>query len=156
MLVHDDKGGISGAAVFVALLDLLQKVDEAMLPPDSQLEWVQQEEVIDTLNIFSVVNGLRIARGKMIRNFEEYVFWFRAVVYYAQRKSEYAMIISPNPDAPIVVHNPDDAQDPYTTAMNVRESPDSDHIFYYYIDGSATKQLERPQSVSYVLSEDGE
>ena len=88
MLVHDGNGGISEAAIFMALFYLLEEIDEASLSSGSPNALrIKQEE--ETLDIFGTVDNLRNGRMKMIRSHDEYNFLHRAVVYYTQNKTEF-------------------------------------------------------------------
>jgi hypothetical protein len=98
MVVHDDNGGTSGAAVFLTLLGLLEQVDEAMSSIDSQNDNAKESPIID---IFRAVNIMRRKRMKMIQNFEEYVFLFKCVVYYIHHKEDFAQNVKLK-DTPLV------------------------------------------------------
>ena len=88
MLVHDDNGGVSQAAIFVALLSVFEEIDEASLTPGSaNTIRVKQED--QTLDIFGVVDNLRSKRMKMISCSDEYKFLYKAAIYYAQNKARF-------------------------------------------------------------------
>ena len=95
MVVQDAGGGISGAAVFVALYQLLQTVDEAILL-HSKHGSESADVKIPTLNIYKTVDDLRKNRGRMISTFAEYQYLFRCVKKYMQKRSFFNGIDVPN------------------------------------------------------------
>ena len=90
ILAHDDQGGISGAAVFVTLYDLLQIVDTAILTKKVNTDQSKDDQ---TLNIYDFVRELRKKRDNMIKDFDEYTFLFKALIYYAQNKSDFDKLL---------------------------------------------------------------
>ena len=93
ILAHDDQGGISGAAVFIALYDLLEVIDNEMVSTDSSFKTVKEGS--KNLDVFRFVKDLRRKRDKMINYFDEYQFLFRALVHYAQNMSYYEKYLPP-------------------------------------------------------------
>lgn len=81
MSVQDEKNGVSEAAVFVTLINLLEQIDEAL---------IKRSKTGDrSIDIYKTVNDLRSKRMQMVHKFEEYDFIFKAVVYYAKHKERY-------------------------------------------------------------------
>ena len=91
LMAQDDKGGISGAAVFIVLYNLLEKFDEALLHLDAEFEEPSDES--DGLDVYDAVNEFRKSRALVISSFSEYAFLFRALTFYAQNKREFDQII---------------------------------------------------------------
>ena len=87
LLVYDDLGGISGAAVLVSLMHLLEEIDDALLASKSEVGKSASDSM--TINIFETVDNLRCKRMGMIRNIEEYTFLHQSVMYYANHKEQY-------------------------------------------------------------------
>ena len=77
MVVQDDHGGSSTAAIFISLLCLLEQIDGALL---SGNYGINEKEPL-SIDIFKKVSELRRKRMKMITNFEEYKFLYQCVMY---------------------------------------------------------------------------
>ena len=88
LVLQDEFSGSSGAAVFVALLELLKKIDDCYIDYKTQNEVVKGE-----ISIFELVHGLRNKRAKMIQSYEEYQLLYRALIHYSQNKQEYDEIL---------------------------------------------------------------
>ena len=76
VLVTDYRGGVGASAVFLAMYETMQDVDEAFTH-DNQLK--QSAKDID---VFSIVNRLRKDRDKMIEDFANYQLIFKCLGYY--------------------------------------------------------------------------
>ena len=87
MLVHDEQGGKVGAAVFVALLYLLEEIDDAVMAAKSHVGKLEEEDF--TINIFETVNNLRSKRMGMIENLGEYTFLHQALIFYMKNKGKF-------------------------------------------------------------------
>ena len=121
MLAYDDLGGVSGAAVLVSLLYLLEEIDDALLASKSDVGKSGSDSM--AINIFETVDDLRCKRMGMIRNIEEYTFLRQSVLYYAKYKERYddllreegaeqpSQSIYVNDDEPKV--NPNNTEDEY-------------------------------------------
>ena len=83
MIVHDNNNGVSEAAIVIALLFILEDLDEALESCDSND--VRSERI----DIFKVVDELRGKRLKMVDTFQAYDFIYKAVAHYGQNKSKY-------------------------------------------------------------------
>ena len=81
--IQDEESGVSEAAIFVALLTLLEQVDEALLSQS------KSDEDDQTIDIFKTVNELRSKRMQMVKTFNEYQFIYQAVDYYVKNKTRY-------------------------------------------------------------------
>jgi hypothetical protein len=83
LVAHDGDGGVSGASVFVALYDLLQRVDES-LPCDntSNGKWSVDENT--QLDVFTAVNTLRRERASMVNNYANYKLLFMCLEHYGR------------------------------------------------------------------------
>ena len=85
IVAHDDQGGVSGAAVFVALLHALEDMDDKSVQSESGTEGpLKASKETNTLDVFSIVDELRKKRMKMVCNQEDYVLIFKAMQRYAQ------------------------------------------------------------------------
>ena len=84
MLVQDENEGVSAAAIFVALLILLEKIDDAFVTMDSH-----KDDKTAFIDIFKTVNELRSKRMQMVQTFEDYQFLYQSVAYYVQNKNHY-------------------------------------------------------------------
>ena len=67
MVLQDDFSGSSGAAVFLALLEMLESIDDAITKPS-----IEPNRIKGEINVFNVVSELRKKRAKMIMNYEQY------------------------------------------------------------------------------------
>ena len=83
MVIHDDHSGVSEAAIFAVLFDLLEQLDDALLHTNRQCDKNQN------LDVFNAVNDLRKKRMKMVQSFEEYRFVHDVLMYYAKHKASY-------------------------------------------------------------------
>ena len=70
LLVHDDPGGVGGAAVFVALLRLLEQIDDAVTAAKSH--GGKLEDGYLTIAVLRTIHGLRCKRMVMIQNLDQY------------------------------------------------------------------------------------
>ena len=84
LLVHDEKGGIGGAAAFIALLQLLEKIDDAVTVAKSHVGKLEEDDFM--INVFETIHDLRCKRMGMIQNVEEYIFLYQALIYYVNNK----------------------------------------------------------------------
>ena len=89
MVVQDDHGGSSTAAIFISLLCLLEQIDGALL---SGNYGINEKEPL-SIDIFKKVSELRRKRMKMITNFEEYKFLYQCVMHYVHHKDDYDKLI---------------------------------------------------------------
>ena len=80
MLITDDDAGVSGAALFLALYEMLEKVD-ACLDENNRVK-----TSADDINVFDVVNRLRKDRMNMVNTLSAYQFLHLCVVEYCQNK----------------------------------------------------------------------
>ena len=88
MLVQDENEGVSEAAIFVALLILLEKLDESSMSLDKNLE--DSPAVVD---IFETVNKLRSRRMQMVQTFDEYQFLYHSLTMYAKNKTSFDKLL---------------------------------------------------------------
>ena len=95
MVVHDDHGGSSAAAIFISLLFLLEQIDGAML---SDCISGGKRKNSQSVDIFQTVNSLRKKRMKMIKSMEEYKFLYQCTMYYVHHKQDYDELIKPKED----------------------------------------------------------
>ena len=82
MVVQDNKGGVGGAAVYVALLQLMQAVDESIESANADGELSSDQ--LTSLNVFQTVNMMRKNRAKLVRTFDEYTFMTHCLLEYVQ------------------------------------------------------------------------
>ena len=94
VMTYVDEGGISGASVFVALYDLLQKVDESFSPSNHQLKKSMSTPETPNLNIFEKVNDLRKDRAYMVNTYENYKLIFLCLDNYGKEKEFFDTIVS--------------------------------------------------------------
>ena len=80
MLITDDDAGVSGAALFLALYEILEKVD-ACLDENNLVK-----PSADDINVFDVVNRLRKDRMNMVDTLSAYQFLHLCLVEYCQNK----------------------------------------------------------------------
>ena len=73
--------------MFLALLQILETVDDSLLVSNSTASAMSNDD--HTINLVKLVDSLRNGRLKMIRNYEEYRFLFRAILSYSQNKEHY-------------------------------------------------------------------
>ena len=88
LLIQDENNGVSDAAIFVALLILLEEIDEAYLVLRND-----KNQDRPFINMFERVNDLRSKRMQMVQTFDEYQFLFRSLVFYAQKKICYDRLL---------------------------------------------------------------
>ena len=88
LVLQDEFSGSSGAAVFIALLELLEKIDDCYIDCNTQHGVFKGE-----ISIFELVRDLRNKRAKMIHSYEEYQLLYRALIQYSQNKQEYDEIL---------------------------------------------------------------
>ena len=81
VMVHDSRGGVGGAAFFVAMYRLMQQIDEAFNESD-QLK----QSIATDISIFHTVNGLRKDRAKMIEDYSIYKLLHRCLAYYGSKR----------------------------------------------------------------------
>ena len=89
MVVQDDHGGSSTAAIFISLLCLLEPIDGAVLSSG----YGSNEKETLSIDIFKKVSELRSKRMKMITCFEEYKFLYQCVMHYVHHKDDYDKMI---------------------------------------------------------------
>ena len=94
IVVHDVDGGVGPAAIWVALYELLQKVDEVM--PTEKTEQLDPNDDLGKLDVYRVVNDLRKQRSKMINSFQNYKLLFELLQYYCQHKTTFDEIRAEN------------------------------------------------------------
>lgn len=83
--VSDEHGGVSAAAVFIALLYALEDLDDKTSQPDAGIEGpLNVSKETATLDVFEIVNELRKKRMKMVCRHDDYLLIFKAVQRYAQ------------------------------------------------------------------------
>ena len=83
LVAHDGDGGVSGASVFVALYDLLQRVDES-LPCDNTSNGKCSVDENTQLNVVTAVNTLRRDRASMVNNYANYKLLFMCLEHYGR------------------------------------------------------------------------
>ena len=76
MMIHDSQGGIGPGAVIVALVQLFEKLDISLTAEN------KIKSTTETLNVFEIVNKLRMERAKMVATFEAYKLIYRCVEHY--------------------------------------------------------------------------
>ena len=81
MLITDDDAGVSGAALFLALYEILENVD-ACLDENNLVK-----PSADDVDVFDVVNRLRKDRMNMVDTLSAYQFLHLCLVEYCQNKT---------------------------------------------------------------------
>ena len=81
MLITDDDAGVSGAALFLALYEILENVD-ASLDENNLVK-----PSADDINVFEVVNRLRKDRMNMVDTLSTYQFLHLCLAEYCQNKT---------------------------------------------------------------------
>ena len=76
VLVTDFRGGVAASAVFLALYEAMQEVDEAFTH-DNQLK-----KSVNDIDVFAIVNRLRKDRDRMVEDYATYKALFRCLGYY--------------------------------------------------------------------------
>lgn len=87
ILVHDEQGGTKGAGVFIALLYLLEEVDDAVMAAKSQVGKLEEEDF--TINVFETVHNLRSKRMGMVQTLKEYTLLHQALIFYLKNKGQF-------------------------------------------------------------------
>ena len=78
----DTRGGVGASALFVAMYEIMQDVDEAFTDND------RQKQSVVGIDVFEIVNRLRKDREHMIEDFSTYGLLFKCLQYYgSNRKS---------------------------------------------------------------------
>ena len=92
--VNDEHGGVSAAAVFIALLYALEDLDDRTSQPDAGIEGpLKVSKETATLDVFKFVNELRKKRMKMVCRHDDYLLIFKAVQRYAQNYRMFQSIL---------------------------------------------------------------
>ena len=131
LVLHDNDSGSSGAAVFLALQELLETIDDSLTAPELQLDSIKGQ-----VNIFEVVSNLRKKRAKMIKSYEQYQLLFKALVFYSKHKNEFDSILK-------------DKRGTRTSSEPHREDEDPYADSYLLYDYTGV-DLFREDSVTYV------
>ena len=82
VLVTDFRGGVGAGAVFLAMYEAMQEVDEAFTH-DNQLK-----KSASDIDVFSIVNRLRKDRDRMVEDYDTYKFIFKCLGYYGQNRRQ--------------------------------------------------------------------
>ena len=90
MVIHDEQSGVSEAAIFAALFNLLEQLDDALLNTDGHGDKNQ------SIDVFRVLNDLRKKRMSMIHTFEDFSFIHQVLMYYVKHKSTYDEMLGSN------------------------------------------------------------
>ena len=132
IVLQDDYSGSSGAAVFLALLEMLESIDDAITKPN-----IEPNRIKGEINVFNVVSELRKKRAKMIMNYEQYQLLFKALVFYSKHKNEFDAILKdkrrtrtssePNHEDEDTVSYGSVIEDPSTS--NIHEDEEDSEIF---------------------------
>ena len=140
LLVHDDEAGVSGGAVFVALYDLLQKIDENVN------ENHQPKKSAEALSIFQVVDGLRKDRVMMVNTFHIYKLLYFCLSQYGKNKEHFDNL-KPKPSATTSQRRVAEAGQTNASRPRrvVRRKDEPEDIFDSY-------SLSSEDSVQYVMS----
>ena len=80
VLVHDPRGGVREGAVFIALYEMFELVDESF---DANNRLKKSATSID---VFAIVNRLRKDRAKMVENLFTYKFLFNCLNDYGKHR----------------------------------------------------------------------
>ena len=81
VFVHDSRGGVQGASLFVLLYKLMQQIDEGVT------EGGQIKQGMENLDVFSAVNRLRKDRPNAIEEFGTYHGLLRCLNYYGLNRN---------------------------------------------------------------------
>ena len=81
VFVHDSRGGVQGASLFVLLYKLMQQIDEGVT------EGGQIKQGMENLDVFSAVNRLRKDRPNAIENFGTYQALLCCLNYYGLNRN---------------------------------------------------------------------
>lgn len=99
IVVHDKQSGVSGAAVFVALLLALEDMDDKTSQPDAVTDGpLKTSKEINTLEVFNIIDALHKKRMKMVRNQDDYALIFKALQHYAQNWKIFQSILEMKTD----------------------------------------------------------
>ena len=96
LLVQDEQGGVGGAAVFIALIQLLEKIDDAVIAAKSHVGKFEEDDF--TINVFETIQDLRCKRMGMIQSLEEYTFLHQALLHYVKNKEQYDDLLKQRQD----------------------------------------------------------
>ena len=113
VIVHDVDGGVGPAALWIAMYELLEKIDEVV--PTQNTQQANSNNDLGNLDVFRVVNGLRKQRSKMINSFENYKLLFVLLQYYCQQKTTFDKIQAENeiPTEYLLPNDPNSNEDEY-------------------------------------------
>ena len=82
IFIHDSNGGIRGSAVFLAMYQLIDEVDDS-LNSENKLK-----KYVDHVDVYGIVNRLRNDRKMMVDDFKTYKLLHQCLGYYGlNRKS---------------------------------------------------------------------
>jgi protein tyrosine phosphatase len=80
LLLHDSQGGLGSSAAFLALYDLIQKVDESFNDNN------ELKRTVKKIDVFGTVNRLRKDRAGMISDYETYTLLFKSLEHYGANR----------------------------------------------------------------------
>lgn len=80
VLATDTRGGVGASALFLALYETMQDVDESF----TQNNTLKQSAT--DIDVFSIANRLRKDREKMIEDFSTYTLLFKCLEYYGSNR----------------------------------------------------------------------
>jgi protein tyrosine phosphatase len=126
LFAHDNGGGVNGAAVFIALYELLQKVDENVN------EHNQPKNLAEKVNIFQVVNKLRTDRVMMVSTFSKYQLLHLCLAEYGKNKDHFDSLKPKKSSLNSARRLEDDAGTVSTRRQVVRRRDREDDIFDTY------------------------
>ena len=81
-MVHDCRGGVAGAAVFISMYRLMQEID------DSFTENNELKQSVNQISVFHTVNDLRKDRARMIEDYPTYKLLHLCLAYYGSSRTQ--------------------------------------------------------------------
>ena len=80
VFTHDSNGGIRGSAVFLAMYQLMDEIDDSFNSENKLKKYV------DHVDVYGIVNCLRDDRKMMIDNFQTYKLLYHCLGYYGSHR----------------------------------------------------------------------
>ena len=113
VLVHDSFGGVRGSAVFLAMYQLMNEVDEAFKADDMLKQYVKDADV------FGTINRLREDRKNMVDEFITYKLLHQCLAYYGSNRKTLSDLVFKTYKKKVTGSNIDEEYVMYQNSENV-------------------------------------
>ena len=138
IFTHDFRGGIGSSALFMAMYECMEEIDESFTE-DNRLKKCPPD-----IDVFQIVNKMRKNRAKMIENFSIYKLLFHCINNYGKNRVSY------HEEASKVVANFSTRNNEHDqgegSRVNIHDEYQSEPEFDAYVD----------EEIEYVLHESSE